>query len=63
MSGTWNRDQVISDMLGMLSEAAEKRLNGEISRGQHAMVVAYVDNFLRKHDLTWDDLNGRTVTA
>jgi hypothetical protein len=66
MSGTItfpNRDEILNHMASIAREAGDRRLEGKITRDQHARIIAYVNGVITEFGATWDDLNARMVTA
>jgi hypothetical protein len=66
MSGTVTfpgREEILDHMASIAREAGDRRLEGKMTREQHARIIAYVDSVITEFGVTWDDLNGRTVTA
>ncbi len=44
------------EIFGMVIAVNDARLDGRLTREEHAVEVARIDRILREHGLTWADL-------
>ena len=52
-----SREDMIRTYTSEIVQANDARLNGEITRGQHAALIARIDNSMNQAGITWDDVN------
>lgn len=52
-----SREDMIRTYTSEIVQANDARLNGEITRGQHAALIARIDNSMNSNGITWDDVN------
>lgn len=52
-----SREDMIRTYTSEIVQANDARLNGEITRQQHAALITRIDNSMNQAGITWDDVN------
>lgn len=52
-----SRNEIIQTFTSEIVAANDARLEGQLTRDQHAAIIARIDNSMQRNSITWDDIN------